>query len=95
VNTSTNRRLRPTLTAKASTSADGLVLLDVNGGLVLASNLVGARIWQLIEQRNTAAEIARQLVIEYGVSDHRANGDVAAFIAALADRGLVSEDATS
>src|SRR5207247_3060676 len=39
-------RFRASPAVRASVSTDGLVLLDVEGGLVLASNPVGARIWQ-------------------------------------------------
>ena len=56
--------LRPAPTVRASISDDGLVLLDLAGGLVLSSNVVGGRIWQLIEQRRTPEEIARQLAVE-------------------------------
>jgi hypothetical protein len=85
-------RLRPSPSVKASLSADGLVLLDVDGGLVLSSNPVGARIWQLIEQQCTPGEITRQLVEEYDVPEDRARGDVATFIAALISRGLLAGD---
>jgi coenzyme PQQ synthesis protein D (PqqD) len=80
-------RISPT--ARASFSADGLVLLDVDCGLVLASNPVGARIWQLIEQRCAAADIARRLADEYAIPIERARIDVDAFVDALVARGLV------
>jgi hypothetical protein len=51
----TRFRLSPNV--RASISADGLVLLDVQGGLVLASNPIGARICELIEQQGTSAAI--------------------------------------
>ena len=57
---------------------------------MLAANATGARIWQLIEHQRTPGEIARQLAAEYGISEERAAADVAAFVAALAARGLVS-----
>jgi Coenzyme PQQ synthesis protein D (PqqD) len=82
--------LRASASVRASTSTDGLVLLDIDGGLVLASNPIGARIWQLIEQQHTAADIARQLVDDYGIPAERAARDVAAFVAALVERGLVT-----
>ena len=85
-------RFRPSPAARASISGDGLVLLDVNGGLVLSSNQIGARIWQLIEQARTAPEIARQLVEDYDVPTDRADRDVASFVAALVAHGLVIED---
>jgi hypothetical protein len=85
-------RFRASPAVRASVSPDGLVLLDVKGGLVLASNPVGARIWQLIEQRCTRAEIIRQIVADYGIQIERAHRDVMAFVAALVARGLVTEE---
>jgi len=85
-------RVRTSPLVRASISDDGLVLLDVGGGLVLASNAVGARIWQLIEQGRTPQDIARQLADDYGVALDRAGGDVAAFVSALVDRGLVTQE---
>ncbi len=80
---------------KASISSDGLVLLDMNGGLVLASNVVGARIWQLLEERRSRTHIAQQLANEYSIAIDRAERDVAAFVAALIARGLLTPDARS
>ena len=85
-------RFRPSPTVRASISSDGLVLLDLDGGLVLSSNVVGGRIWQLIEQQRTPHEIARQLAAEYSIADDHARQDVAAFVAALAARGLVTRE---
>ncbi len=87
--------LRPSRGVRASISSDGLVLLDVDGGLVLSSNPVGARIWQLLEQERTLPEIAQQLVEEYKVPGDRARRDVEAFIAALSARNLLARDARS
>jgi hypothetical protein len=84
------QRLRPSPAVRASVSADGLILLDVDGGLVLSSNLVGARIWQLIEQQRTPREIAQQLAGDYAVPVERARQDVDAFVADLTSRGLVA-----
>lgn len=84
--------LRASSGVRASISADGLVLLDLDGGLVLSSNAVGGRIWQLVEQRRTPREIARQVAAEYEVAEARAQADVAAFIAALVARGLLAEE---
>jgi Coenzyme PQQ synthesis protein D (PqqD) len=81
--------VRPSPTARASTSVDGLVLLDLGGGLVLTSNRVGARIWELIEHGAEPAAIARQLSLDYEVPLERAERDVAAFVRALATHALV------
>ena len=77
---------------KASISDDGLVLLDVSGGLVLSSNDVGARIWQLLAARHARSEIARHVADEDAIPLERARQDVATFVAALIARGLVNAD---
>lgn len=79
---------------RASISGDGLVLLDVHGGVVLASNAIGARIWQLVEARLDRVEIASRLAAEYDVSVERAQHDVTAFVTALEARGLVVAEPT-
>jgi hypothetical protein len=77
---------------KASVSDDGLVILDVEGGLMLAANAVGARIWRLLEERCSLDQIARQLASDYGVPLERAEHDLGAFVASLASRGIVTEE---
>jgi hypothetical protein len=77
---------------RASISHDGLVLLDVQGGVVLASNAIGARIWQLIEARLDGVEIASRLAREYDVPIERAAHDVVAFLRALEAQGLVTAE---
>ena len=85
-------RFHPSPAVKASISSDGLVLLDVEGGVVLASNPVGARIWQLLAERRSRTEVAHQLAGEYAIALDRAERDVATFVAALMARGLVTMD---
>jgi hypothetical protein len=75
---------------RASISSDGLVLLDIRGGVVLASNAIGARIWQLIASQLDRVEIATRLAREYDVPIERAEHDVAAFLTALEAQGLVT-----
>lgn len=90
--TTDHRHFRPSPAVRASISSDGLVLLDVDGGLVLSSNAVGARIWELIAGQRTTAEIAQQLAGDYTIPLDVAQRDVDAFVADLIDRGLVSGD---
>jgi hypothetical protein len=79
---------------RASTSADGLVLLDVRGGLLLASNLAGARIWQLLEQHHTPASIVCCIADEFAIDRDQAGRDVDAFVDALIDRRLIFPEVT-
>jgi hypothetical protein len=83
-------RLQPSTTVRASITHDGLVLLDVDGGLVLTANVVGARIWQLIEEQLRTSDIASRIAAEYEITHERAATDVAAFVASLAARGLLA-----
>ncbi len=85
-------RVRVSPLVKGSTTDDGLVLLDVRGGVVLASNVVGARIWQLIEEEQDTSEIARSISNEFEVDLERARRDVDAFVAALRARGLAAPE---
>lgn len=88
-------RFLPSPAVRASISNDGLVLLDLAGGLLLSSNGVGGRIYQLIEQRRTPAEIACLIAAEYDVQPDRTHDDVLNFVAALLARGIIIEDARS
>jgi hypothetical protein len=85
-------RLQPSPSVRASVSSDGLVLLDVEGGLVLSANQIGARIWELIEHHRTTDEISRQIAADYDVPSERARCDTETFVAALLARGLVIQD---
>src|SRR5258706_16302772 len=85
-------RFRMSPNVRASISGDGLVLLDVQGGLVLASNPIGARIWEMVEQQLACPEIANRLAHDYGVPAGRVYRDVIAFVTALEARGLVNEE---
>ena len=83
-------RLRPSSSVRASRSNDGLVLLDVERGELLASNAIGAGIWQLIEDGSTPAEIARRIANQYDISLTQAERDVDAFLSTLTSRGLIT-----
>jgi hypothetical protein len=74
---------------RASVSADGLILLDVSDGVLLASNDVGARIWQLLDEQCTSIDIAHRIANDYAVSPEEACRDVGAFIDTLLERRLI------
>lgn len=91
----TASRFRPSPGVRASISTDGLVLLDVRGGVVLGSNAIGARIWQLLERHHSPEDIARRFVEDYGLDPEEAGRDVGAFVAALAARRLIRQEESS
>ena len=85
-------RYRVSKSVRASISADGLMILDVSGGLMLSSNSVGGRIWQLLERRLTSDEIAREVSSVFDIPLDRASHDVTSFLSALVSRGLIAVD---
>jgi Coenzyme PQQ synthesis protein D (PqqD) len=85
-------RVRIPTTVRASASGDGLILLDLSRGLVFAANLVGARIWELLEQDCARHEIVQRLAADYEVTVDRADADVEAFVATLVERGLLTRE---
>jgi len=48
-----------------STNQDGAVLLDIEQGLCLSLNVVGAKIWQMLKQDWTGAQIITALEREF------------------------------
>ncbi len=81
-------QIPPTL--RASTTNDGLVLLDVETGQIYTSNGVGGRIWHLLERGCSEAEIAEQLSAEYRRAPELIADDVREFIGGLAGLGVVA-----
>jgi Coenzyme PQQ synthesis protein D (PqqD) len=88
-----DHRFRASAAVRASSSADGLVLLDIRGGLVLASNPVGARIWRLIDEQRTVSEIASEIARDHHIPVDQAIRDVSAFVDALVARDLIVAEA--
>lgn len=89
-----DRIFRISPVVRASSTPDGLVLLDVRGGLLLSANDVGGRIWQMLAARETPCGIARCLAEEYGIAVEQAREDVAVFVDSLVTRRLIEEATT-
>jgi hypothetical protein len=73
---------------RASTSDDGLVLLNVETGEIYTSNAVGSRIWRLLEQGRGEAEIAACLSLHYGQPEAAIAADVSEFLGGLRTLGV-------
>ena len=79
----------------------GLMTADMNGSAVMMDimsgkyyNLgeVGGRIWELLEEPVTVAELVCKLTAEYDVSAEKCRADIEPFLNALLDRGLLVEE---
>ena len=78
----------------------GLMTADMNGSAVMMDimsgkyyNLgeVGGRIWELLEEPLTVAELVRKLTAEYDVSAEQCRADILPFLGKLVERRLVLE----
>jgi hypothetical protein len=69
---------------------DGVVLVTPKSGNVRVLNGVGGAIWQLINGRNTIADMHGYLAAQYEVSSEQAANDVQHFLTELAQRHLIT-----
>lgn len=74
---------------RANVTDDGVVLLDVEKGAIYSSNVVGARIWQLIQEGRSESDVVSCIVDEFGAQRSTVEADVREFIASLSERALV------
>jgi hypothetical protein len=69
---------------------DEAVILDMASGSYFGLDPVGARIWQLLVQPMSFAEIVERLVREYNVTPGQAESDLVHFVEELKVNGLLS-----
>jgi hypothetical protein len=75
---------------QVSCDLDGeTVILNVKSGVYYGLDLVGARIWDLIQRPMTAGEIRDALVNEYDVAPDRCEHDILLLLQELAVKGLI------
>jgi hypothetical protein len=64
------------------------VILDLDQGIYFGLNEVGARVWELIQEPRSLAEIRDVLREEYEVEAEECERDLQRIVAELAARGL-------
>ena len=64
-------------------------ILDMKTGVYYGLDPVGARIWELIQQPQTVAEIVAQLLDEYDVDQEQVTTDVIMLLSQLQERELI------
>ncbi len=69
--------------------AEEVVVLNLASGVYYGLNPVGARVWSLIQQPRTFAEIRDQLLQEYEVESASLEADLRALLTELADQRLI------
>jgi hypothetical protein len=64
---------------------------EFKGARLYVLNETGEFLWALLETPRTAADLARNLTLEFETAEDRALADVEAFLVALRDIGAVRE----
>lgn len=70
------------------------VILNLATGTYFGLDPVGTRIWALIAEHGSTDKVAEVMFAEYEVEAPRLRQDLDALIRQLADKGLVTTDAT-
>jgi hypothetical protein len=86
-----DKRIQRTGDTLGASLGESLLMMSVEKGQYFSLNGVGARIWELIENPTTQAALVQQLVTEYEVTSEVCAAQVAAFLAALRQRDLLSD----
>lgn len=68
---------------------DELVILDLESGTYYGLDLVGARIWELLETGSTFREVCETLVAEFDASIETIRHDAAKLLDTLCERKLI------
>lgn len=69
---------------------DDLVLFSAEQGMYYGTQVVGSRIWALIEDELSVVEICDKLLEEFSVDRVTCEREVMQFVEQLAEEGLVS-----
>ena len=85
-------KLNPFATMVPQFDGTGLVF-DPNTNAAFSLNKTGVYLWNLVKEGATEAEMTAGLLEKYdGVTEEKATADVAAFLAELRSRSLLSEE---
>ena len=73
----------------ASVGTEEIVMLSVKAGRYYGLNAVGRRLWELLEQPRTRAELRAAICAEFEVDEATCEADIAKFLGEMIDNGLV------
>ncbi|MFQ5678753.1 MAG: PqqD family peptide modification chaperone [Gemmatimonadota bacterium] len=91
---SRDARVRAVSTQVSSDLGGEVVVLELGAGKYFGLDDVAARVWSLLQSPITVGELESALLAEYDVDARRCAEDLDAFLRELADRNLVSLEAT-
>lgn len=67
------------------------VMMSIEKGAYFGLNSIATRIWDLIEQPCTVADLIKTIGDEYEVTDEQCEADVQEFVADMIKRGLAQQ----
>ena len=89
---SAGKRLRRSPDAVSNRLGDGGVLVNLRTNRIFELNATGMRVWELIGEGSTVAQMERQLGDEFDGNAERVRIELAQLIGDLAREGLVDAD---
>lgn len=75
---------------RSTVNEDGVVIMDVASGDVFHSNPIGGLIWSRLRANASVSEIVEDIATRFGVPYAVVEADVATYVAALKEHGLVT-----
>jgi hypothetical protein len=72
----------------SSELGDEVVILQVQNGIYHGLDPIGARIWNLMNERHTIGQIRDAILNEYDVPRERCEADLQSLLQELIDKGL-------
>lgn len=85
-------RFRATNRQVSSDLGGEVVILDLEGSRYYGLDGVGARVWELLSESRSVAELQQALLAEYDVDEEQCRRDLELLLAGLETRGLVVRD---
>jgi len=73
----------------SSASPEETVMLNIETGQYLGFNVVGGRIWELIEEPITETELCERLMDEFDVSAEQCRAEVESFLVRVESAGAI------
>ncbi|MDQ6699260.1 MAG: PqqD family peptide modification chaperone [Acidobacteriota bacterium] len=65
------------------------VILNLQSGMYYGLNSVAARVWDLVQQPKTVAQVRDAILAEYDVGEERCERELLAILEEFASRGLI------
>ncbi len=85
------RRLAPSPDAVESAVGDETVLLHLKSGTYFGLDPIGTRIWALLKEGLTPAELCQEIASEYEVEPATVEADARRFLGELQANGIVED----